>query len=229
MVRKLALCAILAMCLALVVPASAGTLVFQGTDLAGQGLLSFTPGVGNVLTIGAGNGGNGALITELMNTLGICGGNCTVNSGYLTLSSGLETSGFSGGGAFQYTFAAGGLVQVFGIIPGKVNVSSLLFSAAFLPNAIFTGAGTVGSYVGSLNLTSIFLNAALGTYKFSGGSNDDISISLDPACATGGVCSGSIFNTTSSLQTIPEPATLSVLGAGLFAFGAGVRRRVLAR
>src|SRR5271165_4117430 len=216
-VRKLTLCAVLATCLVLASPVWAGTLVFQGTDLNGQGLLSFTPGLGDTLTIGAGNGGQGALITNLMNNLGICGGNCAIGGGYLTLASGAETSGFSGGGAFQYTFAAGGMIDIYGTIPSKgINVSSLLFSASFLNNAVFTGAGTVGSYVASLNLGSIFLNPALGMYHYTGGSNDDISISLNPACSTGGKCSGSIFNTTSSVQTISEPATLSVLGAGLF-------------
>jgi hypothetical protein len=44
---------ILAMCLALAVPASAGTLQFTGFTPNGQGALNFTPGIGNTLTIGA--------------------------------------------------------------------------------------------------------------------------------------------------------------------------------
>ncbi len=42
-VRKLVLCAILAMCLAIVVPASAGTLDFIGTTFSWPGSLELQP------------------------------------------------------------------------------------------------------------------------------------------------------------------------------------------
>jgi len=228
-VRKLTRCVILAACLAMAVPAWAGTLVFEGSTFAGQGALNFNPGVGDVLTIGPGNGGQGALITTLMNNLGLCSGNCAITGGYLTLTSGAETGGGAGGGSFTYTFGGGGLIQIFGTVPGYPINSALIFSAQFLPGGILTGTGSIGSYIASLNLGSIFLNPALGTFHYGGGANDDISISINPACGTGGACNGSIFNSNTTLSTIPEPATLSVLGAGLFAFGAGLRRRMLAR
>ncbi len=144
-VRKLVLCAILVMCLAIVVPAWAGTLQFTGTTFAGQGALSFNPGMGDDFTIGAGNGGQGALITDLVNNLFICNGDCAITGGYLTLNSGGETSGIAGGGSFTYTFGAGGQIQIFGSIPSHNINSALIFSAQFLPGGIFTGAGTIGS------------------------------------------------------------------------------------
>ncbi len=226
-VRKLVLCAILAMCLALVVPAWAGTLTFTGTDLAGQGALNFTPGMGDALTIGPGGGGQGALITDLINNIFICGGDCGIAGGYLTLTSGGQTGGSAGGGSFTYTFGAGGLMQIFGSIPSHGINSALIFSASFLPGGIFTGSGTVGTYVASVNLGSIFLNPNLGSYKFSGGSNIDTSVTINQACGNGGNCNGLIFNSNTAIQTIPEPATLSVLGVGLFVFGAGLRRKML--
>jgi hypothetical protein len=226
-VRKVIGCAILAMCLALVVPAWAGTLTFTGTDLTGQGALNFSPGNGNMLTIGAGNGGQGALVTDLLNNLFICSGDCAITGGYLTLMSGGQTSGVAGGGSFTYTFGGGGLMQIFGSIPSHNINSALIFSAMFLPGGIFTGSGSVGTYVASVDLASIYLNPNLGTYKFSGGSNIDTSVTINPGCGNGGPCNGSIFNTNTAVQTISEPATLSVLGAGLFAFGAALRRRVL--
>jgi|SRR5271157_1983977 len=230
-VRKLTRCAVLAMCLAIVVPAWAGTLQFTGTDFAGQGSLSFTPGMGDALTIGAGHGGNGALITDLMNDLGLCGGDCAVTGGYMTLTSGGQTGGSGGGGSFTYFFSAGGMIDIYGKVPSQgINNSSLLFSAQFLPGAVFTGGGSVGSYIASLNLGSIFLNSNLGTYLYSGGASDNISITINNGCGLGGACNGSIYNSINPVTTVvSEPATLSVLGAGLFAFGAGLRRKMLAR
>src|SRR5208337_2989314 len=55
-----------------------GVLQFFGNNPAGQGALSFTPGVGNPLTIGAGKGANGGLITDFFNGAGVCGGDCTI-------------------------------------------------------------------------------------------------------------------------------------------------------
>ena len=72
------------------------------------------------------------------------------------------------------------------------------------------------------------LNPALGNYKYSGGNNNDISFNVSPSCSTGGICTGTIVQSDTTLQTIPEPATLSVLGVGLFAFGTGLRRRMAA-
>jgi len=230
--RRLALLAMVVVCLALSSSVWAGTLTFNGFNAGGQGTLNFNPGIGNSLTIGAGHGANGALVTDFLNTYGICSGDCALTGGYLTLTSGPETSGFHGGvpAIFSYSFGAGGTIDIFGKIPTLgINSSSLLFSASFLPGTTFSGAGTVGSFLGQLNIASVILNAALGTYHYTGASNDDLSFSLSDSCATGGKCSGSVIQSTTSLQTIPEPATLSVLGCGLFAFGAGLRRKMVAR
>ena len=86
----------------------------------------------------------------------------------------------------------------------------------------------MGSIIASINLASIMLNPNLGIYHFSGANNNDISFDVSGTCGPGGVCTGVIVQSDTSFQTIPEPATLSVLGVGLFAFGTGLRRRVLA-
>jgi hypothetical protein len=229
-VRKVLLLAALVVCLTLTCPVWAGTLTFNGFMVNGQGLLSFSPGIGNTLTIGAGNGANGALVSNLLENVGLAcpGGNCPIMSGFLTLTTGPETGGSSGGGIFSYNFGAGGLVKIIGAIPtlGINNPNTVLFSASLLPGTTFSGAGSVASVIGQLNLASIMLAAQLGSYHFTGGSNDDLSFNINPGCSTGGPCTGSLVQSTTALQTIPEPATLSILGVGLFTFGAGLRRRM---
>jgi len=230
-VRRLILCVALLACVAFTAPAWAGSLQFHGNAFANpQGSLSFTPGIGDALTIGAGNGNSGALITDFFSTGGgaICGGDCGIVGGYLTLTTGGETSGFASGGVFAYSFGSGGTIKVFGEIPVLgINTPTLLFSATFLSGS-FSGSGSVGSVTAAIDLASIALNPALGVYKYSGATDDDISFNLSGTCGTGGKCLGAIVQADVSYQTIPEPATLSVLGIGLFAFGAGLRRKMLA-
>jgi PEP-CTERM motif len=228
-VRKLVLFAALAACLAVAGPAWAGSLSFHGNS-AGEGELSFTPGVGNDLTIGAGNGANGAVVTDFYSTGGaaICGGDCTIVGGYLTLSTGGETSGGASGGSFLYDFGSGGTIKIVGEIPSLgINSPTTLFMAS-LVSGQFSGTGTIGSVIVAINLSSIVLAPQLGSYHFTGANNNDIAFDLSSTCATGGVCTGPIIQSDTNFQTIPEPATLSVLGVGLFAFGTGLRRRMAA-
>ncbi len=226
-VRRLIFFATVMMCLASAGPAWAGTLIFNAPfQNVGQGAESFTPGVGDSLTIGVlGSGGNGALITDFFNT--VCGGDCHIVGGFMALSSGPETSGSGGGGSFAYFFGSGGTMQIWGKIPSLgINSTSLLLSASFL-SASFAGNGAIGSYAGTINPNTVILNAALGSYHFLNGMADDLSFNISPSCGTGGVCTGTI-NQSVNQFTVPEPATLSVLGVGLFAFGTGLRRKLLA-
>jgi hypothetical protein len=231
-VRRLILIVTLVACLAVAGPAWAGSLQFHGNSFAdgGQGTLSFTPGSGNDLTIGPGNGGNGALITDFFSTGGasICGGDCPILGGYMTLTTGGQVSGGAAGGVFNYSYASGGMIKVIGEIPILgINTPTVLFMANLM-GGTFNGSGSVGSVTVAINLASIVLNSALGSYHFTGANDNDISFNITTSCGTGGVCTGSIVQADVTFQTIPEPATLSVLGVGLFTFGAGLRKRVLA-
>lgn len=232
-VRRVILCVALVACLAFAGSAWAGSsLQFHGNSFGDpQGNLSFTPGVGDALTISAGGGVNGALITDFLTTGGgaICGGDCQIVGGYMTLTTGGQTSGSVSGGVYSYIFGAGGTINIFGAVPLLgINTSTLLFTANFTGGS-FSGSGSVASIVAAINLASITLNPALGLYKYSGASNDDISFNVSPSCSTGGLCTGQIVQSDTSFQTIPEPAALSVLGVGLFTSGTGLRRRILAR
>src|SRR5271157_2086211 len=125
--RRLLLFVALVACLAVAGPAWAGALQFHGNSFNDpMGNLRFTPGIGDDLTIGPGGGGQGALVTDFFSN-GFCFGDCQIVGGYMTLATGGETSGSAGGGAFNYTFGAGGLIQVFGKIPLLgINSSTLL-------------------------------------------------------------------------------------------------------
>src|SRR5208283_3747748 len=149
-VRRLFLYTLLVTCLKLGVPAWAGTfdcasppagaLCFHGISPPSQGLLSFTPVVGTgVLTIGAGNGANGGLITDVLGIVPpVCGGDCTVLNGYLTLTSGTEQSGIGIGNGVLYTFNAGGIVRIVGGIPVLgIPSGSTLFTATFIAGDTF--------------------------------------------------------------------------------------------
>ncbi len=225
-VRRLALVVALIASFGSAGPARASLLAFNGFNAGGQGLLSFTPGLGDTLTIGAGNGGNGAPVTDFVNSAGLCSGDCSIVGGFLTLTSGPETSGMSGGGIFSYGFGAGGTVDIFGKVPTLgINSSTLLLSATFNTGTAFSGAGTVGSFLGSLNLASISLNPSFGTYMYAGASNDELSISISPSCATGGLCTGSLIQSTTALQTVPEPGTMTLFGTALVGIAGIVRKR----
>ena len=105
---------------------------------------------------------------------------------------------------------------------------SILFSTTFTPGAGITVFGDSGSFQGGLNLAGIVLNPALGKYGYRSGSADEFFFNVGSACATGGLCQGTISQSTVQM-TIPEPATLSVLGIGLLASGAGLRRKMTTR
>jgi hypothetical protein len=90
---------VLLLCLASASPLWANTVVFDGLSASGQGSLAFTPGIGNTLVIGAGNGAAGAPVTDFF--IIPAGSISSIVGGYLTLTSGPETSGSAGGGIFS--------------------------------------------------------------------------------------------------------------------------------
>jgi hypothetical protein len=230
MQKSLWMVTVLILFVAIVAPnAQAQTLFFSGSG--SQGELSFIPGVGNVLTIGAGSGGNGALIDLLNNNAGLCGGFCSITNGYMTLTTGTVSYSFSGAGDFYYTFGSGGTIDIFGGIPSlSIGPSSLLLSASFLSGAEFYNVGTLGLLYGNPNLGSISLNPALGTYNYTGAVMLEDSFPVNPTCGSGGICTQPISQSEIELDysPAPEPSSLVLFGTGLLGL-TGVTRRKLGR
>jgi hypothetical protein len=228
-VRRLTLLAGVVVCLALSSPVWAGNLTFDGTS-QGQGLMSFTPGAGDTLTIGSDGVNLGALVNELFLPIPQCaGGECAVTNGYLTMTSGAQTSVIIPG--VEWGFGPGGSATIFGKIPALgINSVSALLSFSYSNGATFSVFGSGGIYAGTVNLSSIvlapLLHLALGGVGFTGGDNDEIAFAISELCSSG-VCKGDVTTADTSLQYITEPATLCGLGAGLLVFGTGLRRKIL--
>ena len=240
-VRKLFLCAMVVTCLALAGPAWAGTFNFSGASL-GQGSLCLDPtggngcGIsnGNTLSVGSDGTNTGALISNVLcagEMPGACTGNNTIFNGYMTLNSGTLMGGGCNGTSCSYTFNGGAssFLTIVGCFGSGSCTPVTLLTAQFVSGDSFSSSGTVGTFSGALLVSSIMLNNIFGSgYHFTGGSGDAITISLDGmVCNNGGICDGLVDDSAASLQFIPEPATLSVLGAGLLALGTGLRRKML--
>ena len=131
--------------------------------------------------------------------------------GYLTLTSGVETSGVLQGTGVLYTFDAGGSISIFGAIPSLgIHGGSLLFNAPFLAGDTFSvvpsGLTATGTFQGPLDYSNIVLNPALGVYTFTSGSNAETSMDLNLSCATlNNGCSGSVDPTVQVQTPVPEP------------------------
>jgi hypothetical protein len=189
----------------------------------------------NDLTVGADSSGNlGALISQVIcvGGNGICGNPSTIYDGYMLLNSGALSGGTGCSGTnCNYVFnGVGSSITVMGCFSGPGCTAVALLTATFVTGDSFNTSGTVGTFSGSL--TNIALSSLLGTgYHFTGGSGDAITISLNggSGCTTGQVCTGLVDDASASVQfsPIPEPATLSVLGACLLALGTGLRRKML--
>ncbi len=230
--RRLLLCASLISFLLGVSPAWAGTLTFSGA--AAQGEMHFDGGASNSLTIGTDYSGNlGAAINSVTSQFALCNPSCGVSGpppsgiGYLTLTTGSEISEPSPG---LYNFGpsggAGG-VSIYGAIPALgLPAGTKLFSAQF-SSATFNSFAPMSIFNGSLNPSTIYLNPALGTFKFVNGGAEAFSIDLNANCDGPGGCAGLVLSdsVTATANPIPEPATMSVLGAGLFALVMGLRKK----
>ncbi|MGD0301653.1 MAG: hypothetical protein ABSE86_31640 [Bryobacteraceae bacterium] len=175
-------------------------------------------GVGNTITLGAGDGGNGSEIADLINDVNLCGGDCEVIDGYLTLTSGKQTSSRG-----NYVFGAGGSLQIFGEIPSLGLDSPVTLLDAQLAGGLFQPFFS-GSplFIGDIDPESVTLDPVLGSYSFlSLASYMTFFADVDPMCFTVGEYTGASFLPKVTLSTVPEPAlpllVIGVLGLAVLA------------
>lgn len=198
---------------------------FNGKNTSFQGSFSFTPGIGNVLTIGAGNGGLGGPITNLNSNGAFCGGDCAVTDGYSIMTTGPEDLTASFEGDAVYFFGAGGSIDIYGGIASLgIPGGSLLFSASFVDSSLQTGPGGA-NFASEVDASSVFLNPTLGVYGYADAEAFDAFDLFGTSCQSFGECSGSILSSSAQANAspIPEPSALVALIA--FAAAAmGIRR-----
>ncbi len=230
--RSLLLCATLIAFLLGISPVWAGTITFSGAGA--QGEMRFMGEAGNSLTIGTDFSGNlGAAINSIASQFAICNPSCGITGppssgiGYLTLMTGSEISEPSPGHYMFGPSGGSGGVYIYGAIPALgIPNGTKLFSAQF-SSATFNSFASMAMFYGTLNPSSIYLNPALGTFQFANGGAEAFSIDLNANCDGPGGCAGLVLSdsVTVTANPISEPVTLSVLVAGLFALGAGLRKK----
>lgn len=210
---------------------------------------------GNSLTFCDNNPGSGACFSnpgshgsDSNNVQGIIGfngaiGNWTINTGngfgppvevlplLLDLSSfNATTSGGTGSNALTMLLSFTGLTNPLGTISffnslGGTNSSggTTITSQAWIStaNTLFCGAGCGTAATGLISQTGKFFSGQQSGFGATGGGPYAMTLEITIDSAS------SDQTSFDSELSIPEPATLSVLGTGLLALGTGLRKRLL--
>lgn len=187
-------------------PSRANSISFNA---ATGGFVSFTPGVGNSLSI----------FNVVINQVTIDGVTSAVTDGSLEILTGGETIS-SGTAPMSVLFAAGGILAITGSVPSLgINTDTQLFSASFLSGAGAQLSTTAsGFFFGNLDPATIAVDAALLTGDASSG---QVTIAVCSQNGNGTFCpdlSGSSYfgvQLANVTAKTPEPPAIVLLLAGM--------------
>lgn len=193
--------------LMLVAPAAqADVYTFSGSSALGSGSFTFTPGSGNTLYV------TGALINRFLQSIGLCSSApCTVTGGTATLSSGGQTGTMGPAG---FIFDAGGVLTIVGGISalGIPNGTTLL-TATFLSGQTLQFNGSLGTFRGSLDPSSVYIDSRITNQSPTSGTvtQSEFKVTFN---AGSGTYSGKVSQSSINVIATPEAGSILLLGVG---------------
>ncbi len=174
-------------------------------------------------TVAAINSGTAISLTSSMLTVvsgGICSPTCHGDLGSVSFTTGALTTGLLAAGG---TFGAGGSLTVMGNgmngVPNGVLFQGTFTSATWTVNPL-PGGNEVFSFTGTLKGTGAFSGMPAFTIQGS-------KIVHGNPFAMGGSGSVRWASGDTTVGTVPEPGTLSLLGTGILGIAAMLRKKVL--
>jgi hypothetical protein len=189
------------------------TVTFSGSSPGGTGLV----GLGSALVFVGGP-------LDMVKGLSVCPAGCAINGGSVVFISGaiLGPPVVVNPTTTRTDFDSGGFLLLTGAVSG--GPTGILLLAQFAAGGMLIQDTTTGVGAYSAPLTNINIDSFFGT-PISGNNNDTLTIALTP----GGILLVTGTQTTIDTQggptTTPEPATLTLLGAGLLGLSQIIVRR----